>query len=127
MNVDLNSMSRNELEELSRAIDRRMVELDQERRRHALDAITAIAKKHGLSLNDVMPAGKGTKRPAAAPKYRHPENPEVTWSGRGRRPSWVNEALEEGGSLEDLAIRDPPVLGRRNQPLSSPYPGPART
>ena len=104
MRVDLNSMSRDELAELSRAIDKRMIELDQERRRQALDEMSAIAKKHGLSLNDVMPAGKGTKRPAAAAKYRHPENPEVTWSGRGRRPSWVNEALEEGRSLEDLAI-----------------------
>ncbi len=66
--------------------------------------MSAIAKKHGLSLNDVMPAGKGAKRRAAAPKYRHPENPEGTWSGRGRRPSWVNEALEKGRSLEDLAI-----------------------
>ncbi len=36
MSVDLTSMSRNELEELSRAIDRRMVELDQESRRQAL-------------------------------------------------------------------------------------------
>jgi DNA-binding protein H-NS len=104
MSVDLNSMSRDELAELSRAIDKRMVELDQERRRQALDEMSAIAKKHGLSLNDVMPAGKGAKRRAAAPKYRHPENPEVTWSGRGRRPSWVNEALEKGRSLQDLAI-----------------------
>ncbi len=86
MGVDLNSMSRNELEELSRAINRRMVELDQERRRQALDEMNAIAKKHGLSLNDVMPTGKGTKRPAVAPKYT-PSNPERTWSGRGRRPS----------------------------------------
>ena len=104
MSVDLNSMSRDELAELSRAIDKRIVELEQERRRQALDEMSAIAKKHGLSLNDVMPAGKGAKRPATAPKYRHPESPEVTWSGRGRRPSWVNEALEEGRSLEDLAI-----------------------
>ena len=104
MTVDLNSMSRDELGELSRAIDKRMVELDQERRRQALDEMTAIAKKHGLSLNDLLPAGKGTKRPAAAPKYRHRENPEITWSGRGRRPSWVNEALEDGRSLEDMAI-----------------------
>ncbi len=33
MSVDLNSMSRDELAELSRAIDKRMIELDQERRR----------------------------------------------------------------------------------------------
>ena len=33
MSVDLNSMSRDELAKLSRAIDKRMIELDQERRR----------------------------------------------------------------------------------------------
>ena len=22
-------------------------------------------------------------------KYRHPENPELEWTGRGRKPKWV--------------------------------------
>ncbi|WP_425415751.1 H-NS family nucleoid-associated regulatory protein [Paracoccus chinensis] len=29
-------------------------------------------------------------------------NPEQTWSGRGRRPQWINEALEAGRTLDDL-------------------------
>ncbi|HWK83538.1 MAG TPA: H-NS histone family protein, partial [Caldimonas sp.] len=27
-----------------------------------------------------------------------------TWSGRGRRPGWVNEALAQGKPLQSLAL-----------------------
>jgi DNA-binding protein H-NS len=46
---------------------------------------------------------KPTRAPAAA-KYRHPENPSLTWSGRGRKPLWFVAALEAGKSADDLAI-----------------------
>ncbi|MBO9468145.1 H-NS histone family protein [Tropicibacter sp. R15_0] len=48
-------------------------------------------------------ATSGGKVPVA-PKYRHPENPALTWSGRGRKPKWFVEALEQGKTPEDLAI-----------------------
>lgn len=36
--------------------------------------------------------------------YRHPENHELTWSGRGRQPKWVEAWLaQEGKTLEQLA------------------------
>ncbi len=43
-------------------------------------------------------------RAPVAPKYRHPENPSETWSGRGRKPKWVEAHLEAGGNMEDLLI-----------------------
>ena len=39
-----------------------------------------------------------------APKYAHPENPSITWSGRGRKPKWFEEALADGKSEDDLKI-----------------------
>jgi len=39
-----------------------------------------------------------------APKYRHPENLALTWSGRRRKPQWFVEALETGKTAEDIAI-----------------------
>lgn len=45
------------------------------------------------------------KTRASAPKFQHPTNPDLTWSGRGRRPRWVTEALETGQTLEDLRVR----------------------
>jgi len=35
-------------------------------------------------------------------RYRHPDNVNQTWSGRGRKPAWVVEWLENGGSMDDL-------------------------
>lgn len=59
-----------------------------------IDLISRVAKKKRLYKT-------GTKLP---PKYRNPENPSQTWTGRGRTPLWVNEALQKGMSLEDLRI-----------------------
>jgi DNA-binding protein H-NS len=42
----------------------------------------------------------------AGPKYRNPDNPSETWSGKGNRPLWVETALAEGKSLESLEIHD---------------------
>jgi DNA-binding protein H-NS len=40
-----------------------------------------------------------------APKFRHPDDPNLTWSGRGKTPLWV-KALMEAGQI-DRARVDP--------------------
>ncbi|HRM75876.1 MAG TPA: H-NS histone family protein, partial [Paracoccus sp. (in: a-proteobacteria)] len=37
-------------------------------------------------------------------KYANPADPEQTWTGRGRKPRWVQEALGAGQKLESLEI-----------------------
>ncbi|HEV7216687.1 MAG TPA: H-NS histone family protein [Chloroflexota bacterium] len=50
---------------------------------------------------------KGTKA-TVAPKYRNPENPTQTWSGRGKRPVWFSEALKKKGvTAESMLIGGP--------------------
>ena len=39
-----------------------------------------------------------------APKYRNPENPAETWSGRGLKPRWMAGAIKGGKKLDDFAI-----------------------
>jgi DNA-binding protein H-NS len=36
--------------------------------------------------------------------YRNPCNSAETWTGRGRQPKWLREALARGMRLEDLTI-----------------------
>jgi hypothetical protein len=54
----------------------------------------------------------------AGPKYRNPGNPAETWSGKGKRPAWVEAALADGKSLESLEISDdrPVTKDRRSPP-----------
>jgi DNA-binding protein H-NS len=42
--------------------------------------------------------------PKVHPKYRNPERPSETWSGRGKQPRWVNAHLSSGRKVEDLLI-----------------------
>lgn len=36
--------------------------------------------------------------------YAHPENADLCWSGRGKKPKWVEHWIAEGGTLDELAI-----------------------
>lgn len=37
-------------------------------------------------------------------RYRHPDNPAINWTGRGKKPQWVIHWIAEGGSLDDLDV-----------------------
>ena len=103
---DLNRMTLKELKSLSSDIDQAIADAEKARRADALKAADEAAKSFGFSLSELT---KGSRSKAAStksalpPKYRHPENPEVTWSGRGRKPAWIMEGLASGKELEDFA------------------------
>lgn len=44
---------------------------------------------------------KGKKLP---PKYRHPENGNLLWSGRGPAPKWILEHEAKGGNRNDWQV-----------------------
>ncbi len=43
-------------------------------------------------------------RAEVKPKYRNPEQPRQTWSGRGKMARWLREKLAAGAELEDFAL-----------------------
>ncbi|HLO76748.1 MAG TPA: H-NS histone family protein [Magnetospirillum sp.] len=60
----------------------------------------ADASKRGRKPKD---AGEDA-RTQVAPKYRNPDNPAETWTGRGRQPKWVAAKIAAGIYLESLKI-----------------------
>ena len=102
MNIDLENMSADELQKLIADAQKALKTVDARRRAEAKRAAELAAKEFGFTLDEVLTAGpKGSK---GAPKYANPADPSQTWTGRGRKPNWVNEALESGKTLEDLAL-----------------------
>ena len=102
---ELEEMSLDELRALQRDVKKAIDSYEDRRRKEALSAVTKAAKEAGYSLEELV-GGKRSGKAAkvSVPKYVHPENPELTWSGRGRRPAWISEGLEQGKSLEDFRI-----------------------
>lgn len=107
MAIDLSALSRVELLQLQKDIGKALKEAEQRERREALKAAEKAAAEYGFSLSelsaDAKPraAGKKSKTP---PKYRNPANAEETWSGRGRKPQWVHDALNKGVDITELEI-----------------------
>ena len=48
---------------------------------------------------------KGRKLGKVAPKYRNPDNPKDTWTGRGKQPRWLAALTAKGRKLEDFLIK----------------------
>jgi|SRR5882757_1965755 len=44
------------------------------------------------------------KYPRVFPKYRNPNEPSETWSGRGKQPRWLAAALRTGHTIEEFVI-----------------------
>ena len=42
--------------------------------------------------------------PPVPPKYRNPTNPAEVWSGRGKRPRWLEPQIQAGKGLDDFLI-----------------------
>jgi ParB/RepB/Spo0J family partition protein len=56
-------------------------------------------EKSVIEIDEKPPA---TNRPSV--QYRHPQNAELEWTGRGRKPKWVEHWITQGGTLDDLKI-----------------------
>lgn len=103
---DLATLSLPELKKLQKEVATAIETYRERQKEEARAQLEAKARELGFSsLGEIIGAGKRKGAKASGPaKYRHPENPALTWTGRGRRPNWVTAALEQGRSLEDLAI-----------------------
>lgn len=105
LTAKLEGMDLGGLKELRKNLDRAIANYETRKRQEALSAVEEAAKEHGFKLAELLgegKSGKGRKSTAGAAKYVNPSNPEQTWSGRGRRPQWVNDALESGRTLDEL-------------------------
>jgi DNA-binding protein H-NS len=66
--------------------------------------IHAKMSEHGITLADLKGGPKKSKsRAAVAAKYRNPATGE-SWSGRGRAPKWLADAIAKGQSKEDFSL-----------------------
>jgi DNA-binding protein H-NS len=50
------------------------------------------------------PASGRRPYPPVPPKYRNPDQPSETWSGRGKRPRWLDAQLRSGKRIDDFRI-----------------------
>lgn len=109
--ASMESMELDELRQLRKDIDRAISSYENRQRKAAFSAAEQIASEHGFRLTDLVggrQSGKskraGEAAPSGQPAYANPDNPEQTWTGRGRRPGWFVDALAAGRTTDDMAV-----------------------
>lgn len=106
-NANIESLTIEQLIELKKQIEIKIIEKQKQQKQRLIEEFTERAEKLGLSIEDLVSAQNNKRKPSAKklpPKFQHPENPELTWTGRGRKPLWIEEAFKHGLSLEQLKI-----------------------
>ena len=97
----LEKMSFAELSDMERQIERLKIEKQNSERSAVRDKITALAKEHGFSVQELFGKGQRKGKGTVAVKYRDPKNHENTWTGRGRMPRWMAAATKGGKASKD--------------------------
>jgi DNA-binding protein H-NS len=101
--MNLEEMSLEELKQLRKNVDKAIETYEARQLAEARQKLEAQAREMGFSLEAIVGASK-TGNPERVPKFRHPQNPTLTWTGRGRKPNWFIEAIEAGMTEDDLRI-----------------------
>ncbi len=105
--IDLSGLSLAELRELQARLEKVITQNTNQEIIRAREQILAIAQNIGIPLKDLIgakpPRGMGPRGKVEV-RYRHPENRELQWTGRGRQPRWIAAWLKDGGTIEDLKV-----------------------
>lgn len=111
--IDLSNYNLGELKGLQFDVEKEIKSRQQDELKKAREQILAIAQDVGLPVEELLSArsgkssksgGKGRKggQSNASGQYRNPGDNAQTWTGRGRKPKWVIDALSNGKTLDDL-------------------------
>ncbi|MFA5955083.1 H-NS family nucleoid-associated regulatory protein [Hyphomicrobium sp.] len=102
--INVKSLSLKELVSLEGKLQFAIIEARSRERSEIKKKLAALAATSGFSLAELFGSSKGAKKPVGIAKYANPEDKSSTWTGRGRKPTWLVIRLKKGAKLEDFAI-----------------------
>lgn len=97
-----------ELQQKIAALQQEHDELLASQKSDAIEQINSMIKTYGIKPHQLDFGGPTVGRTPirasskVAVKYRSPSG---SWSGRGRKPKWVEDHLKSGGTLDDFLVK----------------------
>jgi len=106
MNAHLSNMSLNDLTRFIAEAECALAKKRNAQHQHVMEEIRHLADSINVkvSFRDSEKPHNKLKGFKVAPKYRNPENPNQTWTGRGYRPLWMVALIDAGHRLEEFRI-----------------------
>ena len=108
-NIDLADYTLSELKGLQHDVERSIKDRQHQGLQKAREQILAIAKDAGVSVEELLGNGGATAKKAKSKrvesKYQNPKDTSQTWTGRGRQPRWMTEAVADGKKPNDFLLK----------------------
>ena len=106
--IDLGAMSTDEMWQLHTQIGQLLsVRLNSEKR-ELEKRLARLRRDYELPNTEAKPiersAAERRRYPQVHPKYQNPDEPSETWSGRGKQPRWLTQALKTGHTIDEFVI-----------------------
>ena len=104
--MDISQLDYQALQALSLQLETELAKRKDQEKQRILQQLQTAAAASGFTVAELLGeigSGKKAKKPVAA-QYANPADLSQTWSGRGRKPQWVHDALASGATLETLKI-----------------------
>jgi DNA-binding protein H-NS len=99
LHAEISRVLSDRLTSQKRELEKRLAQLNPGRQVEPSDQPEALSSK-GLAH------AARRKYPRVFPKFRNPQIPSETWSGRGKQPRWLSAALKTGRKIEEFVITD---------------------
>lgn len=100
---NLSAMSLADLRDLQKSVAKAISTFEARQKAEARAKVELLAKELGFTLAELTELEEPKRKRAPSTKiYRHPENPTLTWSGRGRKPGWFAAHVDAGKNPDDL-------------------------
>lgn len=101
--IDLENLDVDQLRAITENAQQLIAQKQHQRLYDAYMQFEKIAEESNSSIEEILKAGEKLEKKRSI-KYRNTENSEETWTGRGRKPTWLVDALAAGRDLNDFAI-----------------------
>jgi DNA-binding protein H-NS len=104
--VDLSAYSIGELSKLVERAKKEIAHKEQIQVQEVRNQIQKLASGLNMTVEQLLQLDTKKKKVVRLGKikYRNPADPSQTWTGRGKQPNWLREALGKGARKEDFAV-----------------------
>ncbi len=105
MQTNFNKLSESDLADVIAKAEQELQARKDKKRKEIIAQIKQLAASIGVTV-EISEFGrkssrKGQKVPA---KYQNPNNPSQQWSGRGMKPNWLKELVDQGHTIEEFEL-----------------------
>lgn len=104
--TDFNQLSESELRAVIENAEKALKDRQSSKRKEVIAQIKELAASIGISV-EIQDADKKTDRRsnAVAARYRNPNDPTQTWTGRGLSPKWMQALIAQGHDKSAFEIK----------------------